>query len=150
MINPNRFLNKKKLTPYFTILVFLGLFIFSILLLLFFGGNNSSDIINPIENNSDNSGSSRINMMHYLLKTIGITGIILILLIVGLNWYKYKIPSKKNNFSMKVLGKQYISSKQYLMMVKVDGQKMLLGVTDHSVGLIKEYKNNSRNINGQD
>lgn len=50
---------------------------------------------------------------------------------------------KKNNLNfgandnIKVLDKKYLGQKQYLVTVVIENQRLLLGVTDHSINLIK-------------
>jgi flagellar biogenesis protein FliO len=58
---------------------------------------------------------------------------------MGFKWYKSKLVQSVNHFSMEVLGKQHISPKQYLIMVRIEGQKLLMGVTDQSINLVKEF-----------
>jgi flagellar biogenesis protein FliO len=79
------------------------------------------------------------NYSQYLLKTLGITGVIIIFIILGLRWYKSKFSIDSEYFSMEVIGKQHISPKQYLMMVEIDGKKLLMGITDQSINLVKDF-----------
>ena len=46
---------------------------------------------------------------------------------------------------MEVLGKQHINPKQYLMMVQIEGRKLLLGVSEQSINLIKEFIEEKKN-----
>ena len=55
------------------------------------------------------------------------------------NTYKNKLSFEGDYFSMEVLGKQHISPKQYLMMVRIEGRKLLIGVSEQSINLVKEF-----------
>ncbi len=81
----------------------------------------------------------------YFFRIIAVTGFLIVLFVVGAKYYKRKMTQTGHYFDMRVLGKQYISTKQYLMMVRVEDRKMLLGVTDHSINLLKEFDENEDN-----
>lgn len=59
------------------------------------------------------------------------------------------IFKKKNNLNfgnsanIRILDRKYLGQKQYLATIIVDNKKLLLGITDHSINLIKtlEYDN---------
>jgi len=75
----------------------------------------------------------------YFFRMIAVTGFLITVIVVGARFYKRKMAQTGRMFEMKVLGKQYISTKQYLMMIKVEDKKILLGITDQSINLLKEY-----------
>ena len=76
---------------------------------------------------------------------MGITAFIIILILVGFKWYKNKLSFEGDYFSMEVLGKQHISPKQYLMMVRIEGRKLLMGVSEQSINLVKEFVEEEKN-----
>lgn len=75
----------------------------------------------------------------YFFRMVAVTGFVITLFVFSVKYYKRKMAKTGHYFDMRVLGKQYISAKQYLMMIRVEDRKMLLGVTDHSIHLIKEF-----------
>jgi len=81
---------------------------------------------------------SRPNLSSYLLKVILVTIIVIVLIIIGAKWYgklaQFTGPPQK----IKILSKNHIGSKQLLLLVRIEGRKLLLGVTDHSINLISD------------
>ena len=47
-----------------------------------------------------------------------------------------------NNDNIKILGRKYLGQKQFIATVKVDGEKLLLGVTGHSINLLRVIDSN--------
>ena len=116
-----------------------------ILFILFPGENATNDVAQANSSNYGESVPFNSNYSHYFLKTLGITGIIIILILVGFKWYKNKLSFEGDYFSMEILGKQHISPKQYLMMVRIEGRKLLMGVSEHSINLVKEFVEEKKN-----
>lgn len=141
MIDPNRFFGHRQGKPSIRLTVVLAVVSVLILILFFlFPGESTANGVAPII--SENNGGPvpfKSNYSHYFLKTLGITGLIIMLILVGFKWYKNKFSFEGDYFSMEVLGKQHISPKQYLMMVRIEGRKLLMGVTEQSINLVKEF-----------
>ena len=116
-----------------------------ILFILFPGENATNDVAQANSSNYGESVPFNSNYSHYFLRTLGITGIIIILILVGFKWYKNKLSFEGDYFSMEILGKQHISPKQYLMMVRIEGRKLLMGVSEHSINLVKEFVEEKKN-----
>ena len=65
--------------------------------------------------------------------------------IIGFFWltarlYRRKMmPDFHKGGRFEVLGREHLSPKNYLVMVRVEGRKLLLGVTDMSVNMLAEF-----------
>lgn len=116
-----------------------GLFLIFTLFLIFPDDGSSSDLAQINPGNNEGQLPFKSNYSNYFLRTLGITGLIIFFILMGFKWYKSKLVQSVNHFSMEVLGKQHISPKQYLIMVRIEGQKLLMGVTDQSINLVKEF-----------
>ena len=116
-----------------------------ILFILFPGENATNDVAQANSSNYGESIPFNSNCSHYFLRTLCITGIIIILILVGFKWYKNKLSFEGDYFSMEILGKQHISPKQYLMMVRIEGRKLLMGVSEQSINLVKEFVEEEKN-----
>ena len=76
-----------------------------------------------------------------IIKTIVISALFIIFLIAGIILFRKKFKSSRAfGMDMEILGKKYFGQKQFLIMVKIEGRKLLLGVTDNSINLIKEFE----------
>ncbi|HMA62874.1 MAG TPA: flagellar biosynthetic protein FliO [bacterium] len=76
-----------------------------------------------------------------IIKTIVISALFIIFLIAGIILFRKKFKSSRAfGMDMEILGKKYFGQKQFLIMVKIEGKKLLLGVTDQSIHLIKEFE----------
>ena len=76
----------------------------------------------------------------YIVRTVVVTGMIIITLLLAMKYYKKRnVIDGAGRYHFEILGKRYLSPKQYLVMVRVEDSKLLLGVTDHSINLIKEF-----------
>jgi len=122
-----------------------GSFLILILFFLFPDDGNSNDLAQINSGNNEGQLPFKSNYSNYFLRTLGITGLIIIFILIGFKWYKSKLVQNMDHFSMEVLGKQHISPKQYLIMVRVEGQKLLMGVTDQSINLVKEFSDEKQN-----
>jgi len=59
--------------------------------------------------------------------------------IVSIRLYqRYLRVNDKSNLELKILGRKYINSKQYLLKVFVDNRLLLLGISEQSVNLIAD------------
>lgn len=73
----------------------------------------------------------------YVVRTVIITVCIIVILLVIANIYRRRRRSDlPNSFGLSVLGKKYISTKHYLLLLKFNGRLLLVGVTDSSFTLL--------------
>ncbi len=76
----------------------------------------------------------------YVWRVTWVTVILLLLVYLGARWYK-KFSEKTAPGTVgriKVISRQYIGPKQSLLIVHVDGKKLVIGMTEHSINLIKD------------
>jgi len=147
MINPNRFFRYRQGKTSMRFPVVLAV-VSVLILILFFLFPSESTTYDAAQIHSSNKGESvpfNSNYSHFIFRTLGITGFIIVLILVGFKWYKNKLSFDDNYFSMEVLGKQHINPKQYLMMVRIEGRKLLMGVSEQSINLIKEFMEEQNN-----
>ncbi len=87
------------------------------------------------------SGASQIHYGSYIVR-IGIITILLIAVIVIMaRWYKKSLfPRGPQGLSVEILGKAYLGNRQQLVMAKVADAFLLMGVTDQSVSVLKEFQ----------
>lgn len=75
----------------------------------------------------------------YLFRTVVVTGAIVVLIVIGAKVYRRRL---KNNlpfqFQLKLVGRKYLSPKQYLAIIKTGQRHLLLGITDNSIQLLTE------------
>ncbi len=74
----------------------------------------------------------------YIWRVLGVTTLLLVLLLIGLRAYR-----KLNGFSagfpmMQIIARSNIGPKQSLIVVAIDGRRLLLGVTEQQIQLITE------------
>ncbi|MBN4081340.1 flagellar biosynthetic protein FliO [Caldithrix abyssi] len=93
-----------------------------------------------VEKSADQHTDFQSKYSGYMVKIISVTGGIILLFVFGAKWYRKHQAQSSSVFHMNVLGKQYFSPKQYLMLVRIEEKKMLLGITDQSINLLKEYE----------
>jgi flagellar biogenesis protein FliO len=75
-----------------------------------------------------------------ILKTVIITVLFIIFIVIGMMIFKKKFSSGKTfGMDLDILGKKYFGQKQFLLMVRVENRKLLLGITDDSINLIKDF-----------
>ncbi len=76
-----------------------------------------------------------------ITRTIMISVLFILVITIGLILFKKKFHSAKTfGLDMDIIGKRYFGQKHYLMMVRIEDRKLLLGVTDHAINLIKEFE----------
>lgn len=95
---------------------------------------NESEI--PLNLEKGKKASSEDNGLFRILFTLSILGL------VGGGAYfflkKYSIPqAKQNQTQIKVLQQHYLGPKKSLAIVRVAGESILIGVTDHNISMIK-------------
>jgi flagellar biogenesis protein FliO len=76
----------------------------------------------------------------YLVRVIFVTAIVIVLIIFGLKSYKkyilHNVTLSQNR--IRILGRQAVGHKQYVVIIVLGNRKYALGVTDHSVNLITD------------
>ena len=78
------------------------------------------------------------DMTGYLFKVIFVTIFIIVVLIIGTKWYsKFNKMIGSPSF-IKILSKQHIGNKQFLMLIAVENKKILVGVTESSINHITD------------
>jgi len=93
-----------------------------------------------VSENSQFGKGNRPDYLKYMSRMIIVTSLMIIVIIYGAKWYKGKMQRNDSyTLSMKILGKQFLGSKHFLTMVRIDGKNFLLGVTDQSINLISEF-----------
>mgnify|MGYP001958827634 FL=1 len=147
MINPNRFFGYLQRNTSMRLPVVLAVVSVLILILFFLfpGESTTNDAAQIHSGNSGESVPFNSNYSHFIFRTLGITSFIIVFILAGFKWYKNKLSFEDNYFSMEVLGKQHINPKQYLMMVRIEGRKLLMGVSEQSINLIKEFMEEEKN-----
>lgn len=87
-----------------------------------------------------NYSRSRDSYSGGIIKTIIIAVLFILFITIGLLMFKKKFTSSRTfGMDMEILGKKYFGQKQFILMVRIEDEKLLLGVTDHSINLIKEF-----------
>lgn len=118
--------------------------IFSILLLY---SNTSADIAfqdslmdSTQADSSYIKSSQRGELNDYFFRVIWVTILILGIIILGLYVYKKTIGTQSNTLKnqIRVFSRFNLGPKQSLMIVHVEDHKLVLGVTEHSINLIKD------------
>lgn len=79
-------------------------------------------------------------MEGYYYRVFVVTGIIILIIFIGLNIYKKKTGnlSTVNKQAIKIIARRSIGPKQYILLAIIDGRKFALGVTDQSVNKIAD------------
>jgi len=84
----------------------------------------------------------------FVIRVVLITIVLIILTFLGAKWYKRRSRSSiSDRMKMDIISRRYIDSKHYLLMVRVDGRKILLGITDNSINRIAEYEEDNTSEN---
>ena len=101
--------------------------------------NNSPNSYQIAQTDSSNyTVPARPNLSGYLFKVILVTVIIMVLIVLGAKWYGKFSTIAGSSSQIKILAKTHIGSKQILLIIRIEGRKLLLGVTDHSINLISD------------
>jgi len=76
----------------------------------------------------------------YLLRVIFVTALMIIFIIIGFKYYrKYVLHNDgTTNNRIKILARQAIGQKQYVVIIAMGNKKYALGVTDQSINLITD------------
>lgn len=85
--------------------------------------------------------SQKSEMDNYFFRVIWVTFFILALIIIGFYVYRKSmgrfVASGKNK--IKVVARYSLGPKQMLLVVHVEGQKLMLGVTENGISLLKDF-----------
>ena|GEM_PF-5425178 len=97
---------------------------------LLFSNTDSTTSIQPQNN----------RMEGYYYRVFVVTGLIILILLIGLNIYKKKSGhlTAVNKQAIKIIARRAIGPKQYILLAIIDGRKFALGVTDQSVNKIAD------------
>ena len=88
----------------------------------------------------------RSNYSSFVWKTVIIIVVLLIVLIVYIYYRKNYTKAGNASNQINIIGKSYIGKNQYLLIVECGGTKMLLGVTEHNINLLKEFDKDETDI----
>lgn len=92
--------------------------------------------------------SQKSSYTGFVLRIVLITVALIILTFLGAKWYRNRSRSDiSDKMRMDIIGRRYIDSKHSLLMVRVNGRKILLGITDNSINRIAEYEENNTDEN---
>jgi len=73
-------------------------------------------------------------------KVISVTLLIVIIFLLFYRVYGRRLQEGKGpGLPAKVLGRRYLDAKHSLVLIEVEGHRLLLGLTDHSIQLIKDF-----------
>lgn len=92
-----------------------------------------------VVDDGDSPANSPSSYGGYLLRVMLITlALIAVLIVVARVAKKQNMLAQTTDLKMRILGKRYISPKQYFMKVMIDDRYLLLGVSEQSINLITE------------
>ena len=99
----------------------------------------------PVEQTNSSDGANGINFTTSIIRTISVTGAIIIVILLMARWYRKKagVSRSVTKLKIEVLGRHYLSAQHSLMMVKIADRKLLLGITDSAINLITEFESDS-------
>jgi flagellar biogenesis protein FliO len=86
---------------------------------------------------TDNEGSS---IFGYLVRVIFVTAVLIVCIVFGAKFYRkwvFKQMGPVKN-RIRVLGRQAVGPKQFIVLVSIEGKKYALGVTDQSVNILTD------------
>jgi len=82
----------------------------------------------------------KVKLGAYVLRTVIVTGAILGIIWFGVRLYKKRLHSDLSPHSnIRIIGRQYLSARQYLVLVQAESKRLLLGVTDQSIRCLTEW-----------
>ncbi len=73
----------------------------------------------------------------FFQSTLTVLALLFLILIVVYIYKKKNNLNFNNSANIKIINRKYLGQKQYLATVLVDDEKLLLGITDHNINLIK-------------
>jgi flagellar biogenesis protein FliO len=112
------------------------------MLFLMWDGGSSYKPQTPFQNSAldsvQTSETPSTSMTGYLLKVIFVTIFIIAVLIIGAKWFGKINKISGNTSFIKILSRQHVGPKQFLMMVAVEKKKILIGVTENSINHVMD------------
>ncbi len=107
---------------------------------IFLPDSTKSEVSSTFSTNS--KLRSNISYIGYIVKTILITVALLILIYAMYYMSKKRLnPEEIKNNRINILERRYLGQKQYLLLIKVDDSKILLGISEKNISVIKEFEN---------
>ena len=107
---------------------------------IFLPDSTKSEVSSTFSTNS--KLRSNISYIGYIVKTILITVALLILIYAMYYMSKKRLnPEEIKNNRINILERRYLGQKQYLLLIKVDDSKILLGISEKNISMIKEFEN---------
>lgn len=92
----------------------------------------------------DNTLSQRGELNDYFYRVIWGTILVVALLVFGLYVYKRFMGNQAvlNKGNIKILSRLNIGPRQTILIISVEGKRLLLGVTDQNINVLKELEDN--------
>lgn len=127
----------------------IGIVILILMAILFLVWDNGSDFRKgePYQTTVSDSLQEQVpqspGMSGYLIKVILVTLLIIGILLAGAKWYGKLNKLAGSPSFIKILSKQSIGPKQYLLLIAIEQKKLLLGITENTINHIAdlgEYK----------
>jgi len=73
-------------------------------------------------------------------KVISVTFLLVVIFLLFYRVYGRRLQvGKSPGLQAKVLGRRYLDAKHSLVLIEVEGHRLLLGLTDHNIQLIKDF-----------
>ncbi|MFH1851043.1 MAG: flagellar biosynthetic protein FliO [Candidatus Neomarinimicrobiota bacterium] len=77
-----------------------------------------------------------------IIRTVVVTAAIIVLILMVARWYRRALPGGGSlaGLQVAVQGRHYLSARQSLLLVEIEGRRLLLGVTDNGINLVTEFE----------
>lgn len=84
--------------------------------------------------------SKRPEFNNYIYRVVWVSGLLILFLVIGLNWYKKFVgkSGSSNKSKIRIIARHNVGPKQFIMVVNIEGRKLALGATEHSINLITD------------
>ncbi|HGY55135.1 MAG TPA: flagellar biosynthetic protein FliO [Caldithrix abyssi] len=84
--------------------------------------------------------SNRPDMDSYVLRVFWVGLILVVFMLLALNWLKRRQGRGKNfgQNRIRILARHYLGPKQWIMIVRIDQKKYILGATEQNISLIAD------------
>jgi flagellar protein FliO/FliZ len=106
-----------------------------ILIFAFLGSNLSSS-----DTKSESFGS------YSMWRVVGTLALLLAVFYLGARLYQRKMIQPENS-TIRVISRQYLDTKHYLAIVEVDNERLLIGISDASINLLKSLRSDKPDAN---
>jgi|GEM_PF-1967628 flagellar protein FliO/FliZ len=96
--------------------------------------------------------SETVNLYSELFKTIGMLAIVLGLIVAVLYFvkkYALKVSSGSGRSEFRLLSSFHLGNREKLVMIEVENEKLLLGVTQNRISLLSKYENYDDDQSGE-